>query len=96
VSAPVVRLKLIPAGVALIPKLAMVPPVDEMETPVAAVTTVLVSDEIERVKAGAASAGVGATATGSGGGGGVAVVIDGDVEEGSEEPAAFIALNENV
>jgi len=74
----------------------MAPPVDEMVKPVAAVLTVLVSDELERVKAGAASAGVGATATGSGGGGGVAVVIDGDVEEGSEEPAAFIALNENV
>jgi hypothetical protein len=87
-------LKLIPAGVALIAKLAMVPPVDEMVKPVAAVSTVLVSDELERVKAGAASAG--ATATGSGGGGGVAVVIAGDVEEGSEEPAAFIAFNENV
>ena len=37
----------------------------------------------------------GATATGSGGGG-VAVVIDGDVEEGSEGPATFIAFNVNV
>jgi len=96
VSAPVVRLKLIPAGVALIAKLAMVPPVELIVNPVAAVLTVRVSEELERVKAGAASAGVGATATGSGGGGGVAVVIDGDVEEGSEEPAAFIAFNENV
>jgi hypothetical protein len=96
VSAPVVRLKLIPAGVALIAKLAMAPPVEEIVKPVAAVLTVRFSEELERVKAGAASAGVGATATGSGGGGGVAVVIDGDVEEGSEEPAAFIAFNENV
>jgi hypothetical protein len=96
VSAPVVRLKLIPAGVALIAKLAMAPPVEEIVNPVAAVLAVRFSDELERVKAGATSAGVGATATGSGGGGGVAVVIDGDVEEGSEEPAAFIAINENV
>jgi len=87
-------LKLIPAGVALIAKLAMVPPVDEMVKPVAAVSTVLVSDELERVKAGAASAG--ATATGSGGGGGVAVVIDAEIAEASEEPAALVAVNENV
>jgi hypothetical protein len=46
-------LKLIPAGVELIPKLAMTPPVDEMVKPVAAVFTVLVSEEEERVKAGA-------------------------------------------
>ena len=93
-SAPVLVLKLIPAGVALIAKLAIAPPVDEMVKPVAAVFTVRVSEEDERLKPGAASAG--ATATGSGGGGGVAVVIDGDVEEGSEEPAAFIAFNVNV
>jgi hypothetical protein len=92
--APVLVLKLIPAGVALIPKLAMAPPVEEIVKPVATVLTVRVSDDDVRVKAGAASAG--ATATGSGGGGGVAVVIDGDVEEGSEVPAAFIAFNENV
>jgi hypothetical protein len=47
-------LKLIPAGVALIPKLAMAPPVEEIVNPVATVLTVLVSDEAERVKAGAA------------------------------------------
>jgi hypothetical protein len=46
-------LKLIPAGVALIPKLAMAPPVEEIVNPVATVLTVLVSDEAERVKAGA-------------------------------------------
>ena len=46
-------LKLIPAGVALIPKLAMAPPVELMVNPVATVLTVLVSDEEERVKAGA-------------------------------------------
>ena len=58
VSAPVLVLKLIPAGVALMAKLAMAPPVELMVNPVAAVLTVLVSDEEERVKAGAASAAV--------------------------------------
>lgn len=94
VKAPVEVLKLIPAGVALMAKLAMAPPVELIVNPVAAVLTVRVSEEEERVKAGAASAG--ATATGSGGGGGVAVVIDAEIAEGSEEPAAFIAFNENV
>jgi len=47
-------LKLIPAGVALMAKLAMAPPVEEIVNPVAAVLTVRVSDELERVKAGAA------------------------------------------
>jgi hypothetical protein len=56
VRAPVEVLKLMPAGVALIAKLAIKPPVDEMVKPVAAVLTVLVSDEEERVKAGAARA----------------------------------------
>jgi hypothetical protein len=81
-SAPVLVLKLIPAGVALMAKLAMAPPVDEMVKPVAAVLTVPVSDEEERVKAGAASAaaeddgeGEGVGATGSGCGGGAKVVI---------------------
>ena len=97
VSAPVEVLKLIPAGVALMAKLAMAPPVELMVNPVAAVLTVRFSDEAESVKAGAASAdpeGVGAT--GSGGGGGVAVVIDAEIAEASEEPAAFIAVNVNV
>ena len=53
-SAPVLVLKLIPAGVALIAKLAIAPPVDEMVKPVAAVFTVRVSEEDERVKAGTA------------------------------------------
>jgi hypothetical protein len=44
-SAPVEVLKLIPAGVALIAKLAIKPPVDEMVKPVAAMFTVPVSDE---------------------------------------------------
>jgi uncharacterized membrane protein len=48
-------LKLIPAGVALIAKLAMAPPVELIVNPVAAVLTVRVSDELERVKAGAAT-----------------------------------------
>ena len=56
-SAPVVVLKLIPEGVALMPKLAMVPPVEEaIVNPVAAVLTVLVSADALNVKAGAASA----------------------------------------
>ena len=56
VSAPVEVLKLIPAGVALIAKLAIKPPVEEIVKPVAAMLTVRVSDEEERVKAGAARA----------------------------------------
>ena len=55
VSAPVDVLKLIPAGVALISKLAIAPPVELMLNPVAAVLTVLVSDDDESVKAGAAT-----------------------------------------
>jgi hypothetical protein len=93
-------LKLIPAGVALIPKLAIVPPVEEIVNPVATVLTVLVSDELERVKAGAArvgvGVGVGVGAAAAGSAGGVAVVIDGEMTEGSEEPAALVAVNENV
>ena len=54
VSEPVVVLKLIPDGVALIAKLAIAPPVELMVKPVAAVFTVRVSEEDERVKAGAA------------------------------------------
>ena len=57
-SAPVEVLKLIPAGVALIAKLAIAPPVELMVNPVAAVLTVRVSEAEERVKAGAASAAV--------------------------------------
>jgi hypothetical protein len=63
------------------PKLDMAPPVELMVKPVAAVFTMPVSEELERVKAGAASAGVegagaeGAGAIGSGGGGGANVVI---------------------
>jgi hypothetical protein len=56
VSAPVEVLKLIPAGVALIAKLAIKPPVDEMVKPFATMFTVRVSDEEDRVKAGAARA----------------------------------------
>ena len=54
VNAPVVVLKLIPGGVALIAKLAIAPPVELIVKPVAAVFTVRVSEEDERVKAGAA------------------------------------------
>ena len=53
-KAPVVVLKLIPAGVALIAKLAIAPPVELIVKPVAAVFTVLVSEDDERVKAGGA------------------------------------------
>ena len=55
-SAPVEVLKLIPAGVALIAKLAIKPPVEEIVKPVATVFTVLASDDEERVKAGATRA----------------------------------------
>jgi hypothetical protein len=47
-------LKLIPGGVALIAKLEIIPPVELIVNPVAAVFTVLVSEDVERVKAGAA------------------------------------------
>ena len=50
VSAPVVVSKLIPVGVSLIAKLVIGPPVELMVKPLAAVLTVLVSDEEERVK----------------------------------------------
>ena len=43
-SSPVEVLKLMPAGVALIAKLAMVPPVELMVKPVAVVSTITVSD----------------------------------------------------
>jgi hypothetical protein len=46
-------------------KLAMAPPVELIVNPVAAVLTVGVSDELERVKAGAASGAVVAVATGA-------------------------------
>jgi hypothetical protein len=75
-------LKLIPAGVELIPKFAIAPPVELIVNPVATVLTVRVSDDDESVKAGAASAaadddgeGEGVGATGSGGGGEAKVVI---------------------
>jgi len=54
VSAPVLVLKLIPAGVALMAKLAMAPPVELIVNPVAAVLTVRVSADDVRVKAGVA------------------------------------------
>ena len=56
VKAPVVVLKLIPGGVALIAKLAIAPPVELIVKPVAAVFTVRDSVADERVKAGAVGA----------------------------------------
>jgi hypothetical protein len=56
VNAPVEVSKLMPAGVALIVKLAMAPPVEMIVKPVATVLTVLVSEDEERVKAGATRA----------------------------------------
>ena len=88
-SSPVEVLKLMPAGVALIAKLAMVPPVELMVKPVAAVLTVLVSEEEERVKVGTARVGVGSTTTG---GGGVRVVIAAETVDGIEEPAKLLAV----
>lgn len=58
VNAPVVALKLIPDGVALIAKLEITPPVELMVNPVAAVLTVRVSEEDESVKAGSATGAV--------------------------------------
>ena len=94
VSAPVEVLKLIPAGVALIAKLAIAPPVDEMVKPVATMFAVRVSDKDERVKAGAArgGAGVGASTAGAGGGGGGEnVVIAAEIVDGEEGPAKLFA-----
>jgi hypothetical protein len=87
-----------PAGVALIAKLAIAPPVDEMVKPVAAMFAVRVSDEEERVKAGAARAGAGASTVGAGagGGGGENVVIAVEIVEGSDEPAKLLATIVNV
>jgi hypothetical protein len=83
-----------PAGIALIAKLAMVPPVELIVKPVAAVLTVLVSDVEERVKAGAARVGAGGGAgasTAGGGGGGENVVIAAEIVEGSDDPAKLFA-----
>jgi hypothetical protein len=54
VRAPVVVLKFIPDGVALMLKLAIAPPVELVVKPVAAVFTVRVSDDEDKVNAGAA------------------------------------------
>ena len=51
-SAPVVVLKLIPGGVALIAKLVIAGPVEVAVNPVADAPAVLVSEEAERVKTG--------------------------------------------
>ena len=51
-NAPVVVLKLIPDGVEFIAKLAIVPPVELMVNPEAAVLTVLLSKDDVRVNAG--------------------------------------------
>ena len=88
VRAPVEILKLMPGGVALIAKLAMVPPVELMVKPIAAVLTVLVSEEEERVKVGTARVGVGSTTTG---GGGVRVVIAAETVDGIDVPTALLA-----
>jgi hypothetical protein len=99
VSAPVEVLKLIPAGVALIAKLAIKPPVELIVNPVAAIFTVRVSDEVESVKAGAARVGAGAGAgasTAGGGGGGENVVIAAEIVEGNDDPAKLFATIVNV
>jgi hypothetical protein len=54
-----------PAGVALMPKFAMVPPVEEIVNPVAVVLTVRVSAIELNVKAGAARAGAEFVETGA-------------------------------
>jgi hypothetical protein len=93
VSAPVEVLKLIPGGVALIAKLAMAPPVELIVNPVAAVLTVRVSEEEERVKAGAANGtAAGATLTT----GTAPVVITGVIDEVREVPSTLTAAMVNV
>ena len=52
VRAPVLLLKLIPGGVALILKLEITPPVEVVVNPVAVVFTVLLSEEEDKVNAG--------------------------------------------
>jgi hypothetical protein len=94
VKAPVDVLKLMPAGVALIAKLAIKPPVEEIVKPVASMFAVRVSDKDERVKTGAArgGAGVGASTAGAGGGGGGEnVVIAAEIVDGEEGPAKLFA-----
>ena len=81
----------------MIAKLAIKPPVEEIVKPVATMFAVRVSDEAERVKAGAARVGVGASTVVAGaGGGGVSVVIDAEAVEGSDEPAILLATTVNV
>ena len=94
-------LKLIPPGAAgEIVKLAITPPVEAIVKPVAAVLTVPVSVDEERVKAGAAREGavegeaVGLGSGSGGGGGGVAVVMEFEAFDATEEPATFLALSE--
>ena len=54
VNAPVVVSKLIPGGVELIAKLVIAPPVELIVNPLAAVFTVLLSEDAESVKVGEA------------------------------------------
>ena len=52
VRAPVLLLKLIPGGVALMLNLEITPPVEVVVNPVAVVFTVLLSEEEDKVNAG--------------------------------------------
>jgi hypothetical protein len=88
-----------PAGVALIAKLAIKPPVEKIVKPFATMFAVCVSEEEERVKAGAARVGVGAGAgasTAGGGGGGENVVIAAEIVEGKDGPEKLFATRINV
>jgi len=93
-SSPVAGLKDIPAGVALIAKLAIVPPVSEATVnPVADVFTVTVSAIAERVNAGAASTGAAGAVMAAGAGGTYALVVTAwDVTDTGEVPSAFVAV----
>jgi hypothetical protein len=84
-----------PAGVALIAKLAIKPPVEKIVKPFATMFAVCVSDEDERVKAGAARVGAGASTAGAGGGG-ENVVIVAEIVEGKDGPAKLFATRINV
>ena len=73
-----------------------VAPMTGAVTPAIAGAEITVSVGAEGAGATGLGDGGGAGATGSGGGGDVAVVIDVEIAEASDEPATFIAVNENV
>jgi len=67
-----------------------VAPVTGAVTPAIAATAIVVSAGV------GVGVGVGAATTGAGGGGGVAVVMEDELADSGEAPAALLALNVNV